>query len=108
AAPAAVAAVREGARSGPCTPPPTQPATSVPVETTRPPGGSSLPAGPLPCHDQTVRVGCGPESCDATCTGDACVVLDPAGRCVTVNGGVAQACCSNATAIEGFPADRAI
>ncbi len=72
-------------------------------------GTSSLAPGPRPCPFQSVPVGCSPEdTCDARCTGNACVALDAEGRCVTANGGIAQACCSNDPASECFPADAPI
>jgi hypothetical protein len=79
-------------------------ALDVPLTT----GASSLPVGPRPCPEQTVDIGCGEGSCDAACTGSACVALDAEGRCVTASGGIGRECCSNATATECFPADRAI
>ncbi len=79
-------------------------ALDVPLTT----GASSLPVGPRPCPEQTVDIGCGGGSCNAACTGSACVALDAEGRCVTASGGIGQECCSNATATECFPADRAI
>jgi hypothetical protein len=42
-------------------------------------------------------------SCDAVCTGSACVATTPDGQCVDANGGLAQLCCSNKTTLSCFP-----
>jgi hypothetical protein len=63
--------------------------------------------GPLPCTGPGGAVerddSCGGAgTCDAACTGSACVtVVD--GRCIDAKGGTSQVCCSNATAKSCFP-----
>jgi len=53
-------------------------------------GGASLPCGSgVGVKDDN----CQGSVCGSTCTGDACVGLDAAGRCVDVKGGLSQTCC---------------
>jgi hypothetical protein len=59
--------------------------------------------GSKPCPGQTQDDACGAGTCNAGCTGAACVGTDAAGNCIDAKGGIAQLCCSNATAIPCFP-----
>jgi hypothetical protein len=59
-------------------------------------------AGPHACGAKQDD-GCGAGTCDAVCTGSACVATTPDGQCVDANGGVAQLCCSSNTKISCFP-----
>lgn len=66
--------------------------------------------GALPCAaavGQTQDDNCGAgATCDATCTGDACVTTqDPGapGQCIDIKGGISQVCCSNQTSRPCFP-----
>jgi hypothetical protein len=47
--------------------------------------------------------GCGAGTCDAACTGTACVATAPDGTCIDVKGGLSQVCCSSNTALPCFP-----
>ncbi|HXJ32415.1 MAG TPA: hypothetical protein VMS22_00125 [Candidatus Eisenbacteria bacterium] len=70
---------------------------TLPVTT----ASSTLP-GPLPCGAK-VNDACGTGTCDAACTGSACVATTPDGQCVDAKGGVSQVCCSNNTQTPCFP-----
>ena len=69
--------------------------------------GTATKSGPLPCPDgagpQTQDDACGSGSCDAVCTGAACVGRDVNGDCVDAKGGVSQLCCSSDTSTPCFP-----
>lgn len=62
--------------------------------------------GPLPCTGPGAVAerddACGAGTCDAACTGGACVALVD-GECVDTKGGRSQACCSTDTTRSCFP-----
>jgi hypothetical protein len=63
-------------------------------------------AGPLPCKSigQTSDDACPPGgTCNAGCTGNACVTHDAGGNCIDSKGGISQVCCSNNTSLPCFP-----
>jgi hypothetical protein len=59
-------------------------------------------AGPHACGAKQDD-GCNGGTCDAVCTGSACVATTPEGECLDANGGLAQLCCSNNTKLSCFP-----
>jgi hypothetical protein len=69
--------------------------------------GLATLAGAPPCADalgpQVDHDGCLMGTCDAVCTGPACVRADVLGRCVDVKGGILQLCCSTDTTRPCFP-----
>lgn len=70
--------------------------------------GLSTLAGSPPCPDalgpQSAHDSCGAMgTCDATCTGAACVKTDTLGRCEDAKGGISQVCCSGDTTRPCFP-----
>jgi hypothetical protein len=89
-----------------CLPPDTQRVGTLGIRAPLTTGTSAEP-GPLPCGDtqgpQQQDDACGGGSCTARCTGQACVAVDPMGRCVDVKGGISQVCCSTNPAIPCFP-----
>jgi hypothetical protein len=65
--------------------------------------GSSTLAGPRPCN-ASQDDGCSATgTCDAACTGAACVSTTTDGQCVDAKGGVSQLCCSNNTELPCYP-----
>jgi hypothetical protein len=61
--------------------------------------------GPLPCKSlgQTSDDACGGGTCNAGCTGNACVTHDASGNCIDAKGGISQLCCSSNTSLPCFP-----
>lgn len=68
--------------------------------------GTSQLDGAIPCPGPggvpAKSDNCGAGTCNATCTGDACVTVRD-GQCIDIKGGISQLCCSNQTSTPCFP-----
>ena len=65
--------------------------------------GTSTLAGSKPCPGQAQDNANNCGTCNATCTGAACVSTTSGGQCVDTKGGLSQTCCSGNTALPCFP-----
>jgi len=93
--------------SSACTPLGDAPPTSLDIELPLTTGTAKELVGPLPCSDasgpQTLDDNCGAGTCNAVCTGAACVSQDADGNCIDAKGGISQLCCSSNTSLPCFP-----